>query len=201
MALHCSQENTPAMKKIAVIDIDNTLWQFCDAFYWVLKELYTNFPPIEQWTTFDFWEQYCSEKEFIAAINSIHRNQDNDRYQPYPEARDFLLSLKKQGFHVIIASHRFQETMQATERWLARHQLVYDELHLSFEKSVLFDHAAVVVDDAPHTLTKAVASGALAAGLLFPWNRAYAGNGFGLFRDLNDVLGYILTSTSGRRNP
>jgi HAD superfamily hydrolase (TIGR01509 family) len=199
-ALHYSQENTPAMKKTAVIDIDNTLWQFCDAFYRVLKELHANFPPIDQWTTFDFWEQYCSEQEFMAAINSIHRDQDNDRYQPYPEARDFLLSLKKREFYIIIASHRFKATRQPTERWLARHQLTYDELHLSFEKSVLFDQAAVVVDDAPHTLEKAVASGALAAGLLFPWNRAYVGNGIGLFRDLNDVLGYILTSTAGRHN-
>jgi hypothetical protein len=40
-------------------------------------------------------------------------------------------------------------------------------------------------------LEKAVASKAIGAGLLFPWNRAYAGNGFGLFRDLNEVLGYI----------
>jgi hypothetical protein len=186
------------MKKTAVIDIDNTLWQFCDAFYRVLNKLYANFPPIDQWTTFDFWEEHCSEKEFIAAINSIHRDQDNDRYQPYPEARSFPQSLKEWGYYVIIASHRFQETRQPTERWLAQHQLAYDELHLSFEKSVLFDKAAVVVDDAPHTLEKAVASGALAAGLLFPWNRAYAGNGYGLFRDLNDVLNYILTST-GRR--
>lgn len=192
------QEKTAVMKKIAVIDIDNTLWRFCDVFYRELKKLNTNFPPIDQWTTFDFWEPYCSKKEFIAAINSIQQDQDNDRYHPYPEAKDFLLSLKERGFHIIIASHRLKETKRPTERWLARHQLTYDELYLSFEKSVLFDHAAVVVDDAPQTLAKAVASGALAAGLLFPWNRAYAGNGFGLFQDLNAVLGYILSSPAAR---
>lgn len=187
------------MKKTAVIDIDNTLWRFCDVFYLELKKLNTDFPPIDQWTSFDFWEKYCSEKDFMAAINSIHRDQDNDRHHPYPEAKDFLLSLKERGFHIIIASHRLKETRQPTERWLARHQLTYDELHLSFEKSVLFDHAAVVVDDAPQTLTKAVACGALAAGLLFPWNRAYTGNGFGLYPDLNDVLRFIRSSAAGRR--
>jgi len=36
-----------------------------------------------------------------------------------------------------------------TERWLRKHELVFDELHLSFDKTVLFDKAAVVVDDAP----------------------------------------------------
>ena len=99
-SLHCSRENTPAMKKTAVIDVDNTLWPFCDAFYPELKALHASFAPIDQWTTFDFWKQYCSEQEFIAAINSIHRDQDNDRYQPYSEARDFLPSLKERGFHV-----------------------------------------------------------------------------------------------------
>ncbi len=183
---------TPVMKKTAVIDIDNTLWQFCDAFYLELQKLNPQFPPIDQWSTFDFWEPYCSKEEFMAAINSIHLEQDSDRFRPYPEARDFLLSLRDRGFHIIIASHRMAETRQPTERWLARHALAYDELHLSFDKTVLFDRAAVVVDDAPATLERAVARGAKGAGLLFPWNRAYAGNGFGLFPDLKAVLRYIL---------
>jgi deoxypyrimidine-specific 5' nucleotidase type C protein (NT5C) len=187
---------TPVMKKTAVIDIDNTLWQFCDAFYLELKKLNENIPEIRQWSTFDFWEPYCSKEEFMAAINSIHFNQDDDRHRPYPAARDFLQSLRDHGFPIIIASHRMTETRRPTERWLARHLLPYDELHLSFDKTVLFDRAAVVVDDAPAALERAVASGAKGAGLLFPWNRAYAGNGFGLFPDLQAVLRYILKPTS-----
>jgi hypothetical protein len=176
------------MKKTAVIDIDNTLWQFCDVFYDKLKALNADFPPIEQWTSFDFWGRYCTEKEFIAAINSIHFDQDNERYRPYTESK---------GFRIIIASHRLPETRRPTERWLDRHGLPYDELHLSFDKTVLFAGAAVVVDDSPQTLEKAVGGGATAAGLLFPWNRSYAGNGFGLFSDLIAVLGYIRKQASG----
>ncbi|HEX9020251.1 MAG TPA: hypothetical protein VF903_03215 [Nitrospirota bacterium] len=48
-----------------------------------------------------------------------------------------------------------------------------------------------MVDDAPHTLEKAVQHKAIGAGLLFPWNKAYAGNGFGLFKNLNEVMEYI----------
>lgn len=180
------------MKKTAVIDIDNTLWQFCDAFYLELKKLNGRVPPPDQWTAFDFWEPYCTKKEFFTAINAIHFDQDNDRYRPYPRAKDFLLSLREQGFHLIIASHRHSESGPPTKRWLARHELPYDELHLSFDKTVLFDRAAVVVDDAPHTLQKAVASGARGAGLLFPWNRDFGSNGFGLFPDLDAILAYIL---------
>jgi hypothetical protein len=124
-------------------------------------------------------------------VGRIHQAQDSDRFQPYPEARGFLAVLKEQGYRVIIASHRRADTQGPTERWLKRHELHYDELHLSSDKTVLFGNAAVVVDDAPQTLEKAVANRAIGAGLLFPWNKAYAGNGFGLFRDLNEVLGYI----------
>lgn len=180
------------LDKIAIIDIDNTLWQFSDAFYLELKKLNGAFPTPDLWSTYDIWEGYCTELDFITAINLIHHHQDNDRYQPYPESQDFLSSLKKHGFHIILASHRVPTTRQPTERWLARHRLPYDELHLSLDKTVLFPKAEVVVDDAPPTLEKAIACGARGAGLLFPWNRDYAGNGFGLFENLNEVRDYIL---------
>jgi hypothetical protein len=180
------------MKKTAIIDIDNTLWQFCDAFYLELKKINANFPTPDQWSLFNFYEGYCSDEDFFAAISAVHVKQDSDQYQPYPEARSFLSSLREEGFDIIIASHRKEDTRQPTERWLARHRLPYDELHLSFDKTTLFGRADVIVDDAPQTLEKAIKSGVLAAGLLFPWNRAYAGNGFGLFQDLNGVLGYIM---------
>lgn len=179
------------MKKTAIIDIDNTLWQFCDAFYAELKKINSAFPPVEQWTTWDFFTPYCTEAQFLGAVDAVHVRQDSDEHRPYPEAQGFLRSLKEQGYHVVIASHRRTEMREPTERWLTKHGLAFDELHLSFDKSVLFKDAAVVVDDAPQTLEKAVASRAIGAGLLFPWNRNYAGNGFGLFNNLNEVLLYI----------
>jgi hypothetical protein len=180
------------MKKTAIIDIDNTLWQFCDAFYLELKKINANFPTPDKWSVFNFYEDYCTDEEFFAAISAVHNKQDSDQYQPYPEARPFLSSLREQGFDIIIASHRKSDTRPQTERWLARHELPYDELNLSFDKTALFDRADVLVDDSPQTLDKAVKSGVLAAGLLFPWNRAYASNGVGLFQDLNGVLEYIM---------
>jgi len=183
------------LSKTAVIDIDNTLWQFSDAFYLELKKINRNFPTPDHWCTYDIWEGYCSAEDFIAAINTIHHNQDHDQYQPYSESKCFLSSLKENGYYVILASHRTQETSQPTERWLARHGLPYDELHLSLDKTVLFSRVDIVVDDSPLTLEKAIESGALGAGLLFPWNRAYPSNGFRLFQNLNEVLDYILKSS------
>ena len=55
-------------KKVAVIDIDNTLWQFCDAFYEELRRINRAFPTPEHWTSFDIWEGYCSKEDFFGAI-------------------------------------------------------------------------------------------------------------------------------------
>jgi len=180
------------MNKTAVIDIDNTLWQFCDVFYLEMKKINKNFPAPDLWSSSNFWEEYCSESEFMASINLIHHNQDSEQYRPYPEARNFLSALKEHGFYTILASHRLDNTRNPTENWLKRHRLPYDELHLSFDKSILFNRADVVVDDIPVTLKKAVECGALGTGLLFPWNQAYAGDGFSLFQNLDEVLNYIL---------
>jgi hypothetical protein len=181
------------MAKTAIVDIDNTLWQFCDAFYVELAALNRNFPTPDTWTNWDIWEGYCSEKEFYAAINIVHANQDRSSYLPYPEAREFLASLRANNYHITIASHRAPEHRGPTERWLKRHGLVYDELHLSFTKTDIFNSLTdVVVDDAPQVLEKAVESGAKATGLLFPWNAEYRNNGFGLYKSLDEILCHIL---------
>lgn len=186
------------MRTTAVVDIDNTLWQFCDAFHAELKKVNRAFPPVAAWDTWDFFVPYCTDEQFLAAVDAVHRRQDSDEHQPYPAAKGFLRSLKEQGYRIVIASHRRTEMLGPTERWLRKHELVFDDLHLSFDKTVLFDKAAVVVDDAPQALEKAVAHRAIGAGLLFPWNRAYAGNGFGLFRDLTGVLDYVLKERRDR---
>jgi hypothetical protein len=180
------------MKKIAIIDIDNTLWQFCDVFYEELSRINKDFPAVDRWTHWDIWEGFCTIEEFSDAVNAIHMKQDSDKYQPYPEAGVFLSALRGQGFHITIASHRSPEFMVQTENWL-RNGLVYDDIHLSYNKTDLINaETDVVVDDAPQVLEKAVENGALATGLLFPWNRAYSDNGFRLFDNLNKILDHIL---------
>lgn len=181
------------MTKTAFVDIDNTLWQFYEPFYELLRKINNEFPAPEHWTIFDMWEGYCTEREFLGAVDAIHARQDSDEYKPYPEAKRFLSALRKHGYHITIASHRSPEFRTQTEAWLREHGLVYDDIHLSFEKTKIITAAtSVVVDDAPRVLEKAVERGALATGLLFPWNRAYSNNGFRLCNSLDEVLDGIL---------
>lgn len=179
--------------KTAIIDIDNTLWQFCDAFYEELRKYNPHFPTPENWTNWDIWNGYCSKQDFYRAVNAIHVKQDCDDFKPYPEAKDFLSTLKNKDFHITIASHRSPDYMIPTERWLRKHKLIYDEIHLSYHKTEIIKNGTdVVVDDSPAVLEKAVENGALATGLLFPWNREYSNNGFRLCGTLYEVLDGIL---------
>ena len=93
------------MKK-AVIDIDNTLWHFCDVLYERLRKINKAIPGPDNWVEWDFWEEYCSKEDFIKAIDEIHLNQDNERYLPYSESRDFLKTLKEHNFYIVVANKR-----------------------------------------------------------------------------------------------
>jgi hypothetical protein len=187
-------------KKRAVIDIDNTLWHFCDALFERLIKINEAFPPPDAWIDWDFWERYCSKEEFLAAIEDIHLNQDDDRHLPYPQARYFLATLKEHDFHITIASHRTTESIEQTRSWLMKHELFFDEIHLSYDKTVLIDGTChAVVDDAPHILETAAERGVTAAGLLFPWNSNTRNNGYTLCRDLQEILKYVLRSDAPTR--
>jgi hypothetical protein len=187
-------------KKKAVIDIDNTLWHFCDVLFERLQKINEAFPPPDAWIDWDFWERYCSKEEFLAAIEDIHLNQDDDRHLPYPQARYFLATLKEHDFHITIASHRTTESIEQTRSWLMKHELLFDEIHLSYDKTVLIDGTCdAVVDDAPHILETAAERGVAAAGLLFPWNCNTRSNGYTLCRDLQETLEYVLRSDAPTR--
>jgi len=183
-------------QKKAVIDIDNTLWHFCDVLFERLQKINRTIPPPDGWVEWDFWENYCSKEEFLGAIKDIHLNQDDDKHLPYPEAKDFLVTLKEKDFHIIIASHRTPDSIEETHRWLVKHELEFDEIHLSFDKTVLIDNDChAVVDDAPHILERAAEQGVTAAGLMFPWNKNFSNNGFKLCKDLNEILRHILNGS------
>jgi len=184
--------------KKAVVDIDNTLWHFCGPLYEGLKKINPAFPPPEFWIDWNFWMHYCSEDEFMGVIHAIHLNQDDDMNLPYSEASGFLLRLKENGFHIVIASHRTTESFARTRRWLLKHDLVFDDIHLSFDKTVLFDEAChMVIDDSPFVLEKAAERNIIASGLSFPWNKDARNNGYRLFDSLGEILRHVLKSSKG----
>jgi hypothetical protein len=162
--------------KTAIIDIDNTLWDFASVLYEKLKLHYGNHVPLpSRWYQWDFWKEICPANEFFKIVRDIHYEQD--RFGVYPDAREFLTGLKALGFKIIIASHREPHTYQPTVRWLQKHGLVFDELYLCNDKIKLLPvpphlpDLCACVDDSPQVLLEAKARGIVATGLSFPWNR------------------------------
>jgi hypothetical protein len=173
------------MKKI-IVDIDNTLWDFAPVLYERIKQINPGIAPPSEWRVWDFWRSYLSSHQLYTVIRGIHMEQD--LYPVYPDAASFLESLKDLGLYIIIASHREKGTLDATLRWLARHSLAFDEVHLSHDKSVLFNNSWAIIDDSPVTLEKAAEFGIVRAGLRTPWNRQ---DNHPLFDTLMEVLGYV----------
>ena len=70
----------------------------------------------------------------------------------------------------------------------AASDLPFDEVHLSNDKSVLFDGSWAIVDDSPVTLGKAARAGIIRVGLRNPWNE---GTDHPLFNNLPEILNFI----------
>jgi hypothetical protein len=173
------------MKKI-IVDIDNTLWDLSPILWEQLKSFNPKMPPPSRWNHWDFWEGQVSFHDLLRALKIVHDHQDI--YPPYPDSKTFLEALKARGYYILIASHREKGTYNPTVRWLDKHRLAYDEVHLMKDKSLLFDGCQAIVDDSPVTLDKAAQAGILRAGLREPWN---AGTRHPLFSSLFEILDYL----------
>lgn len=173
------------MKKI-IVDIDNTLWNLAPVFFECLKQYNPEIPVEDLKRGERNLKGYIPREDLLGVLKEIHMRQD--KFVPFPEARGFLSSLKEMGLYIIIASIRHEEARGVTEKWLKRYDLVYDELHLSDDKTVLFCDAWAVVDDSTWTLDKAVQAGIVRTGLVNAWN---ANRGHSLFPTLKEVLEYL----------
>ena len=180
------------MTKI-IVDIDNTIWDFASVFHKRIKKVAPGIPPINEWK-WDFYLEYISIEELTRICNEIHMEQD--LFIPFPSSRYFLSTLLNEGYKVIIASHRDEKSRLATERFMKKYDLPYTELHLSNDKTVLFDNCGAIVDDAPYLLDEAKNKGLVSTGLLWPWNM---NSKHRLFITLEEILDYLLEELNGNR--
>lgn len=181
------------MRRI-IIDIDNTLWDLAPVLYERLQTASPGFPHHSQWHNWSFWKGLIPAERLYGIVRDVHMDQET--FEPYSDSRGFLERLRRKGFHIIIASHREKQTYASTERWLHKHGLPFDEIHLSYDKTVLFDDCWAVVDDSPVTLEAARRAGIVRAGLKNPWNEF---EDHPLFADLGEIYRYLETQcTAGK---
>ena len=171
------------MKSI-IVDIDNTLWDFASVFWKKVEHLGVPQPSEWRW---DFWQEYLTIEQFLRYLDEVHEEEDGSAH-PFPQAADFLATLKKDGCRITIASHRNPVRRGVTEKWLKAHDLAFDELYVVPDKTILFDNHQALVDDSAELLDKAAAKGLVTAGLRYSWNRD---SSHSLFENLSDILVYL----------
>jgi uncharacterized HAD superfamily protein len=76
------------------------------------------------------------------------------------------------GHFIHITSHRQSHAHDATEQWLRKIELPFDELYCSFDKVARCQEIEidVLVDDSPVNIERALAADIIAATLRHPWN-------------------------------
>ena len=169
----------------ALVDIDDTLWSMSGTLYKKLKKVNDNVPPISKWKTWEFHKTYMDNKKFYDVVQEIHMKQY--LYSPYNGSCDLLYVLYRLGYEIIIASHRNLDTTSSTKRWLEKHLLYYDTLHISWNKEVLLDKVDLIIDDGP-IIQKCKEMGKTVVALKKPWNEE---SDIPLFDDLTGIMQFV----------
>jgi hypothetical protein len=156
--------------KIA-IDIDSTLHEYWGQLSAAARRRFGIELPYEDQLTWGI--TLLRPEQVRACIEETHSDSIVLAAEPYPGAVETVGAWHANGHFIQVTSHRAASCQSATERWLRRIELPYDELHCSYDKIARCKEIGidVLIDDSPVNLERALEAGITAATLLHPWNR------------------------------
>jgi FMN phosphatase YigB (HAD superfamily) len=152
------------------IDIDSTLHHYWDQFQTAAKRRFGVELPYrgQPWRI-----DRLRPEQVKACIAETHSDEQILAAEPYPGAVEAVRAWHEAGHFIHVTSHRHVGAHGATERWLDRIGLAYDELYCSDDKLTRCRELGIdlLIDDSPVNLLGAVDAGIAAATLSHPWNR------------------------------
>jgi uncharacterized HAD superfamily protein len=153
------------------IDIDSTLHQYWDQLSDAARRRFGIALPYEDQVTWDI--TLLRPEQVRACVEETHSDEHVLAAEPYPGAVETVRAWHAAGHFIHVTSHRAPGSYDATERWLRRIGLPFDELYCSHDKVALCREIGidVLIDDSPVNLERALEAGMTAATLLHPWNR------------------------------
>lgn len=153
------------------IDIDSTLHDYWAQLRQVVRDAHgIDLPYDEQHT----WEiEALAPAQLRAAVEETHSEDWILRGEPYPHAVEVVTRWHEAGHFIHVTSHRAVTAAAATERWLDRIGMPYDELYCSYDKVTRCVEIGidVLVDDSPVNMRRAHEAGIVPVTLEHPWNR------------------------------
>jgi uncharacterized HAD superfamily protein len=152
------------------IDIDSTLHHYWDVLSDAAQRRFGIDLPYEE--QFDWGITRLKPKQLEVCIAETHTEQAILAGEPYPGAVETVRRWHDAGHFIHITSHRQTHAHDATEAWLRKIGLPFDELYCSFDKvtrcrEIQID---VLIDDSPTNIARALDAGIVAATLRHPWN-------------------------------
>jgi beta-phosphoglucomutase-like phosphatase (HAD superfamily) len=153
------------------IDIDSTLHHYWDQLSDAARRRFGIALPYEDQVTWGI--TLLRPEQVRACVQETHSDERVLAAEPYPGAVEAVRGWHAAGHFIHVTSHRATSSQQATERWLDRIGLAYDELYCSMDKITRCREIGidVLIDDSPVNLQAAIDAGITAATLLHPWNR------------------------------
>jgi len=175
----------------AVIDVDNTLCEYSFVLYDELNKINEEIPLPIDWNDWNFYKGIITDKEFYKAAD-LAQNRIME-CNAVPGAKEFLAALSNLGFEIVIASHRQNESKLLLEKWLMKNEMKYDSIHISFDKTVLFDDNSVhlVVEDSPIIIKEACKRGIKTIGIRRPWNKHLEEQNLFMINDYTILFPYV----------
>ena len=164
------------MARIA-LDIDSTLHHYWDLLDSIARRRFgVELPYAEQR---DWGITKLERGDLIECIEETHSDENIVNAEPYPGAVDVVTRWHDAGHWIHVTSHRDVATREATERWLERIGMPYDDLHCSYDKVTRCVELRidVLVDDSPVNLAAAGEEGIVAATIVHPWNEGLVESG------------------------
>jgi uncharacterized HAD superfamily protein len=157
------------MARIA-LDIDSTLHHYWDLLDELAQRRYGISLPYEEQKTWTITQ--LEPEQLKALVTETHEHDNVVDAEPYPEAVETVRHWHEQGHWIHITSHRANVARQATETWLERIGMPYDDLHCSYDKvkRCVELNIDVLVDDSPVNLERAREHGITGATIVHPWN-------------------------------
>jgi uncharacterized HAD superfamily protein len=157
------------MARIA-LDIDSTLHHYWDLLDGISRRRYGVELPYD--TQHDWGITELEHHQLVAAVQETHSDENIETAEPYPGAVETVRDWHAKGHWIHVTSHRSGHARGATERWLERIGMPYDDLHCSYDKVARCVELEidVLIDDSPVNLERALGVGIAAATIEHPWN-------------------------------
>jgi uncharacterized HAD superfamily protein len=152
------------------IDIDSTLHDYWPVLVEAARRRFGVELPYEEQVTWEIAE--LRPEQLRVVVDETHTEEHILAAVPYPGAVETVSAWHAAGHFIHVTSHRRADARAATETWLQRIGMPYDELYCSTDKVARAREIGIdlLIDDAPETLSKALEAGMTVATLMHPWN-------------------------------